>query len=274
MDPIAVATLNTLLGNDRTSAALEIALTGGMFSFDTANTFAIGGAEAVARLGNEGVEPYRVYRAGAGVVIDIAKISSGRFLYFAIGGGVCVDEALGSRSTYLPGGFGGLEGRRLKTGDKLKTGRGASARKHIVTDSLPRDFRPPGGNQDIRFVARIADEAGEIAGDYTLSAASDRTGYRLEGSTRSGGSSVTSEPVCPGVIQLPPGGEPIILMADAPTIGGYRVMGGVIAADLGALAQRLPGESVRLMPITIERARREIEKRAETETLIDEWCLT
>jgi len=72
---------------------------------------------------------------------------------------------------------------------------------------------------------------------------------------------------------MPANGEPIVLMADAPTIGGYRVMGGVITADLGILAQKNPGDAIVLVPISAERAQRENDRLAEVETLIEEWCL-
>ena len=88
------------------------------------------------------------------------------------------------------------------------------------------------------------------------------------------GASVTSEPVCAGVIQLPPGGEPIVLMADAPTIGGYRIVGAVISADLGALAQRMPGEAIILEPVGVKAAQREALAHAEIIERIREWALT
>lgn len=84
---------------------------------------------------------------------------------------------------------------------------------------------------------------------------------------------MTSEPVCAGVIQLPPGGEPIVLMADAPTVGGYRIVGAVISADLGALAQRMPGETVTLEPVSVKGGQREAIARAEIIERIREWAL-
>ncbi len=274
MDPIALATLNLLIGNARDEAAVEMALTGGVFVFEAPSTFAVGGAEASATLGDQAIEAYRVYRVAAGDTLVIENNSAGRFLYLTVGGGIDVEPVLGSRSTYLPGGFGGLDGRPLKNGDRLKIGSKKLLRKHVVADALPARLRPAVSKSEIRFVPSSTDSADEVAGSYRLSASSDRTGYRLEGEPRGGGGSVTSEPVCPGVIQLPPGGEPIILMADAPTAGGYRVMGGVISADLGGLAQKLPGDTVTLVPVSIEKARRELERLSEIETLIEEWCLT
>ena len=145
--------------------------------------------------------------------------------------------------------------------------------RHHVADALPLKLRPPFGSTEIRFVPRLDVDPNEIAGAYQLSPSSDRTGYRLEGNARSAGGSVTSEPVCPGVIQLPPGGEPIVLMADAPTVGGYRIAGGVISADLGLLAQKNPGERVELVAVSVEKAQRELERLVDIENLIGEWCL-
>ncbi len=273
MDAVSLSALNIIVGNDRSSAGIEMALTGGVFSFEEATTVALGGAEFTGALGGRMLESYRAYRARAGDVLTVETISGGRFLYVAVAGGLDVPQIIGSRSTYVPGGFGGASGRRIKSGDSLPVGSARKSRRHQVTDSLPLTLRPPFSASDIRFVPR-SDEAGRaVAGTYTISSSSDRTGYRLDGAPRTGGGSVVSEPVCAGVIQLPAGGEPIILMADAPTIGGYRVMGGVISADLGVLAQKLPGAEVTLVATSIEKARREAEKVAEVETLIEEWCL-
>ena len=274
IDRIALATLNVMVGNDRNDAGIELALTGGAFVFDSASVFAIGGAEVLASLNETSLETYRVYRANAGETLSVEKITSGRFAYLAVMGGIDTPMVLGSRSTYGPGGLGGYNGRRLKSCDELSVGTHKSVRRHHVMDSLPATLRPSADMNEIRFIVRAGVSAEEVAGEYRLSPSSDRTGYRLDGNPRTSGASVTSEPVCPGVIQLPTNGEPIVLMADAPTIGGYRVMGGVITADLGILAQKNPGDTIALAPISVERAQRENDRLAEVETLIEEWCLT
>jgi antagonist of KipI len=273
MDQFALAALNILVGNQRADAGFEMALTGGVFVFDTPTVFAVGGAEVNATLSGKKVETYRAYRVSQGEILAFENPSAGRFVYLAVGGGLNVEPVLGSRSTYVPGGFGGLSGRRLKSGDVLSFGPRSVARTHQVSDSLPTRLRPPIGVDAIRFVPRVDIDPSEVAGVYMLSASSDRTGYRLDGNPRTAGASVTSEPVCPGVIQLPPGGEPIVLMADAPTIGGYRVGGGVISADLGILAQKNPGDRVELVPVSVDKAQRELERLVEIEGLIREFCL-
>jgi biotin-dependent carboxylase-like uncharacterized protein len=273
MDAIAMTTINLLVGNSRDAAGIEMALTGGSFLFDEPATFALGGAQCVATLGIRPIDSYCAHRAAAGETLHVENITAGRFLYVAVGGGIGTESVLGSRSTYVPAAFGGLNGRRIKSGDVLPVGSSRASAAHQVADSLPPALRPPIGNPQVRFIPRPGEAADDVAGRYMLSASSDRTGYRLEGFSRNGGASVTSEPVCAGAVQLPPGGEPIILMADAPTVGGYRIMGGVISADLGVLAQKLPGDVVELVPVTLERARRELENLSEIETQIEEWCI-
>jgi biotin-dependent carboxylase-like uncharacterized protein len=271
MDLPALETLNALLGNHSNAAAIEWALTGGEIEISERVTFAIGGAAAMASINGRVIEPYRAYTCNAGDVIAIDSITSGRFVYIAVAGGLDVPIVMGSRSTYVPGALGGLEGRRFKSGDTISVLTNARARHHISAP-LPDSLRPAREKSPLRFIPR--DSADELTlSEWKLSSASDRTGYRLAGQAVIGGASITSEPVCPGVIQLPPGGEPIILMADAPTVGGYRILGTVISADLGRLAQLAPGEPVLLEPITIEAAQRALVVDAERVEQIREWTL-
>lgn len=274
MDRPALDTLNALVGNDSRAAGIEWALTDGELRFSGHATFAIGGADALVTLHDGALEHYRAYHAADGDVVRIGAPGNGRFLYFAAGGGIDCPVVMGSRSTYLPGGFGGFEGRRLKSGDVLSVAAGTRRRRHQVSDALPADLRPPLQLNRVRFVRRDASSpTHSLTGPFTISAASDRTGYRLAGGRIDGGGSIISEPVCPGVIQLPPGGEVIVLMADAPTIGGYRIAGTVITADLGALAQRVPGSEITLEPVTVGEAQREVEARADVIARVREWSL-
>jgi biotin-dependent carboxylase-like uncharacterized protein len=273
MDRPALETLNALLGNDSNAGAIEIALNGGDLEFLEETTFALGGAKADARLDTTPVEAYRAYRANQGDVLTIDSITAGRFLYLAIHPGVMTPLVMRSRSTYLPGAFGGHEGRRLKNGDTLPTEDSRhQRRRHHVSDPLPNDLRPALAADTIRYVPRD-DVADFYQSPWVVSPASDRTGYRLAGRSIEGGASITSEPVCPGTIQLPPGGEPIILMADAPTVGGYRILGAVITVDTGILAQAEPGTSVTFNPVSVEAAQRALLSDNERIERIREWSL-
>lgn len=275
MDSAALASLNSLLGNNPGAAGIECALTGGQFDFQEAAMFAIGGAETSASLNGNTIESYRAYRTAPGDSLLIEAPASGRFLYLCVAGGVDCNVVMSSRSTYVPGGFGGLDGRRLKSGDVIPVGRAKGRKKPQVSDRLPESLRPPLWSETIRYVARDhGDGSTRLSGTFSVSSASDRTGYRLTGEVTIEGASVTSEPVCPGVIQLPPGGEPIVLMSDAPTIGGYRILGAVISADLGSLAQRMPGESVTLEVVSVRSAQNAAVERAEMIEGIREWSLT
>lgn len=273
MDRGALETLNALLGNDSNAAAIEIALNGGELEFREQSTFAIGGVGVIARLDDAAIEPYRAYRAVASAVLTIESITSGRFVYLAIYPGIMTPPVMHSRSTYLPGAFGGFEGRRLRNGDVLPTDDGRlRQRRHHVADPLPVDLHPVSERAAIRYVAR--DDVPDFHRDpWSVSPASDRTGYRLRGRSIDGGASITSEPVCAGTIQLPPGGEPIVLMADAPTVGGYRILGAVISADLGVLAQMSPGTSVTFEPVSIDDAQRALRAEEERIERIREWSL-
>ncbi len=271
MDIPALATLNAMLGNPRAAAGIEIALTAGEIEFSGAVTFAIGGATAAMERNGESIDAYRIHRAGAGDVISIGATTHGRFVYLAVTGGFEVASVMGSRSTYAPGAFGGLEGRRLKTGDTLLIGATGGLRRYHVTDALPRELLPIMARESIRFNPR--GRVQELEATWSVSSASDRTGYRLAGTVLDVGASIVSEPVCPGTIQIPPDGEPIVLMADAPTVGGYHVAGAVISADLGCLAQLNPGESFRIESISVEAAQREIVARSEILERVSEWSL-
>lgn len=270
MDAPALHTLNAMLGNSARCAAIEWALTGGSIAIDDGIVFAVGGASASMTLSGRPIEMWQPYHASAGDILEVSGPERGRFSYLAIAGGIDTPVVMGSRSTYAAGGFGGHEGRRLKGGDLLTIGATSAKRRHQVSDALPERLRPPVSLDLIRYVAR---DGVALARDWRISTASDRTGFRLESEESAEGESIPSECVGPGVIQLPPGGSPIVLMADAPTIGGYRIAGGVISHDLGALAQRIPGDAIALEPTSVEHAQRELERDAERLESVREWSL-
>ena len=249
---------------------IEWALSAGEIVFHSNVTFAVGGASGPFPLSGREVPQFQAHQARSGDVLTVGPPESGRFRYIAVADGFDCPLTMGSRSTYTPGGFGGINGRRLKSGDSIAVGSQRRKQRHHVSDGLPQDLLPPVGQEPIRFVAR---GDCDIARDWKVSAASDRTGYRLESDSSVDGGSVTSEPVCPGVIQLPPAGQPIVLMADAPTIGGYRIAGAVISTDLGKLAQRNPGALVTFEAVTIGEAHRATEREAARIESIREWSL-
>jgi biotin-dependent carboxylase-like uncharacterized protein len=270
MDVAALQTLNALIANEPSAAAIEIALTGGELEFTEATVFAIGGAECDAQLDGNDIESYRVYRALTGSTLTIKGIATGRFAYVVIAGGLNVPQLMKSSSTYVPGAFGGYEGRRLRNGDTLDVRSDSARRKRIVMDRLPSQLHPP-AHDTTRIVVRESPEI-LLDSEWRISSACDRTGYRLDGTATLFGASVLSEPVCPGVIQLPPSGEPIILMADAPTVGGYRILATVISSDLGSLSQMTQGTTMQFESVSVETAQRAAIENAERIQSVKAWA--
>jgi antagonist of KipI len=272
MDRWALATGNLLVGNSRESAVLEWALAGGAIRFERASLIALTGAEVGATMSGKPVQAQAPIAVAAGETLSVERFVRGRFLYIAIAGGVDVPPLLGSRSTYLPAGIGGFEGRRLKTGDVVRFGSSPTP--------APRAGRPIPGSALVDGVVRVIpgpqrglwpDAAWHafLGSTFTVSPTSDRMGYRLTASAPITGApaDLPSEPTCAGAIQLPPDGHPIVLMADGPTVGGYAKIAAVITADLGRVAQRNPGESVRFREVSVEEAQeayRELARQLET----------
>jgi antagonist of KipI len=268
MDFFALGAANALAGNPLDAAGLEWALGGGSIKFEQDTVFSLGGARARATLSGRVAAPCTTIYAKSGDELAIEQISGGRFLYIAVRGGVDVPLVLGSRSTYLPGRFGGYRGRSLKSGDSLVLGAEST---HTPTDGFhfAPDLLPPYGPGIVHATrgthADLFDDAAWrtlMEGEYRVTGASDRTGYKLEGpalANRAG--SLPSEAGCPGSIQIPGDGYPIALMADAPTVGGYPKIAVVAAADLPILAQRSPGETIRFELITIEQCQRALKRR-------------
>jgi biotin-dependent carboxylase-like uncharacterized protein len=268
MDSFALRAANAVAGNDVDAAGLEWALGDGSITFEQDAAFAFGGAKANATLGSRVVAPCTTIYARAGDTLTFERISGGRFLYLAIGGGIDVPIILGSRSTYLPGRFGGYMGRTMKRGDVLPLGRPTHRPAegfHCAADLLPRY------DTGIVHVTRgthaylFDDSAWRTLteSEYRVAAASDRTGYKLEGpAVANPVGTLPSEAGCPGSIQIPGDGLPIALMADAPTVGGYPKIAVVAEADFPRVAQRSPGEPIRFELITIEQSQRLLKRRA------------
>jgi antagonist of KipI len=251
MDRGLLSGANTAVGNVPGAAAIEWALGPGALRVDTATVLCVLADATIRRNGAE--YPAGVVRLEAGETIEVVPRGGGdRFVYVAVRGGIDVPEVLGSRSTYLPGGFGGFEGRRLKSGDRLPVG---AAPAHSAPP--PRQRLPQPSQADVVTLRvtrgpqwdRFDEEARTafLAARYTVSGASDRMGYRLEGTPVAPRETATlpSEAACPGAVQIPDDGQPIVLMPDGPTVGGSPKIAVVLRDDVARLAQCQPGRAVR-----------------------------
>jgi antagonist of KipI len=275
MDLFALEALNSIVGNAPEAAALEWALSGGSLKFEADSVFAIGGARARATLAGGDVPPFTTVYAAAGSELQIEQISDGRFLYLACAGGVDVPAVLGSRSTYLPGHFGGFQGRMVGRGDSLPLGHRPPT-VPAAGFTCPAELLPAYTSSVVHVTAGshadLFDDAAWRAfteTDFVVSQGSDRTGYKLHGQALSHGlGSLPSDPGCQGAIQIPSEGTPIVLMADAPTVGGYPKLAVVSKADMPILAQRSPGARVRFELITIDQSQRALKRRASDQKTI------
>lgn len=249
-DPLSLQLANLLVGNDASAAALECTLVGPTLRFDRAVVVAVAGATF------PGLPPARARHLPAGTVLELGHATVGCRGYLAIAGGIDVDPVLGSRSTLVVAGFGGGAGRALLTGDRLAVGSldGYSApaldrlRRTAVPVAALRTVSDGSGPCMVRVIpapARDACDRSVWSRTFRVSSRSDRMGVRLDGlpvaAPAADGPSVA---VGPGTVQLPPDGRPIILLADAQTIGGYPVIGQVITADLPMVAQLRPGDAI------------------------------
>lgn len=269
MDSFALGAANALVGNALNAAVLEWALGGGSLRFNSDCVIAITGAQAPATLADAPAPPVTTIHARAGDQLTISGFESGRFLYIAFRGGIDVPIVLNSRSTYLPGLFGGLEGRLLRHGDSLPLGL-STGQTPVAGFHAPGELVPAYAAGVVHITSGpqadlFDDDAWRtlLSEDFRIATASDRTGYRLEGAALvNGAPTLPSEAGCQGSIQVPGDGKPIALMADAPTVGGYPKIAVVSEADLPILAQRQPGETVRFEVITLEQSQRATRRRA------------
>ena len=245
MDPVSYRLANRLVGNEEGSAVLEVTLAGPVLTFDTPTAFAVTGADFELRLDDAPVPGHARRLAPAGGRLTFGRRRAGARAYLAVRGGFDVAPVLGSRSTHLASGIGGLEGRALVAGDRLETGVARGPGTSVAADTAPLVDLPDGGAR-VRVVAGphhdLLEDAARRAlrhARFTVSAQADRMGYRLEGerlAVRDAGSLVSSAVVA-GAIQVPPDGQPIVLMADRQTVGGYPHVATIITADLPVVGQ-------------------------------------
>ena len=259
-DPEALAAANRLVGNDAGAAGLEIVLQGPALRFARGGVVALVGARFSATR-SSGVAPVwdQTLVLAAGETLHLHQAQTGCRCWLAVAGGLAVPPVMGSHSTFLPAGFGGHLGRALQTGDELVSGSQDGAVRLLrarAPDRGPPEapLRVVAGPQAGRF-----DDAGLAAffcRTFRVDTASDRRGLRLRGPTVGHvAQDLLSQGVLPGVVQVPPDGQPIILGWDGPVTGGYPVIAALISADLPKLAQLRPGDVARFETIEVERAR-------------------
>ena len=282
MDAFAFRAANALVGNESKSAALEIGL--GDITFRAMRDCVI----AVAGMGYElsiyiwDFPLWSSYFIRAGWTIRLNKLDSGMWAYLAIAGGVQTHITLDSASTNLRAHFGGLDGRRLQVGDMLKLGNPSHHLSELAARTLPESARPAYTDHPVMDVIIGPQEnyfteesiTTLLSREYSISRTSDRMGYRLEGAAlmRRNQTELISEGMTTGAIQVPSNGQPIVMMADSPTTGGYPKIATVASADLPLLAQCVPGRSkIRFRETTVAKAQKRYrELMAGLERVVEE----
>jgi antagonist of KipI len=252
LDAYSLRVANLLVGNDEGAAALEITLQGPRLRLHRAARIAITGADIDAHVDGVAIPGWRPVELPAGSELVLGPCRRGARAYLAVAGGIGSGAILGSASTDLRAGFG----RALAAGDRL----GAASIANVDAVRIAPWWIDPQPDLDLRHAQAIRVLPGQdaiapagalFAHPWRVAAQSNRQGLRLQGDALhlAHPGDRLSEPVAPGTIQLPPDGQPIVLLAEAQTVGGYPRIGHVITADLPRLAQRRPGDSVQFVPV-------------------------
>ena len=264
LDTFSLRIGNLLVGNSEEEACLEVTIMGLKLKVAREVTIAITGGDLFPTLNGEPLDMWRTHLLVEGDVVTFKKVRAGCRAYLAISGGFVVPKIMGSKSTYLSGRFGGLEGRRLRRGDVLYTS-DIPAPLDKLGLRFPSDWIPSLGKaillrvipgpQDHHFTKNGFETF--YSTSYQVTSHCDRMGIRLEGPKIERRpdveDSIISEGLISGAIQVPGDGKPIIILTELVT-GGYTKIATIISTDLPKVAQLKPGDRVRFEPISIEEA--------------------
>ena len=262
MDPRSAAFANILVGNDVDEAVLECTMLGPQIRFDADNCFAVCGGDLGAALNGTPIKNYQAYQARKGDILKFSVPKSGCRAFIAFAGGLDVPQVMGSRSTYMKAKIGGLDGRKLAKDDVIPFRAPKAALKDMADRHLYPEFqaqknyriRVVMGPQDDYFTAEGIDTF--LSKTYTVTQEFDRMGCRLEGDViaHKVGGDIISDGISFGAIQIPSSGQPIIMLADRQTTGGYTKIANVITADFRIMAQLKAGDKVHFEKISVQDA--------------------
>jgi len=266
LDPFAARVANAIVGNGENDAVLEMAQTGPDVQFDTDTVIAWCGGDFEAKIGAEPLPRDRAVRVAAGEIVSFGVAQTGLRAWLAVSGGIDVPLVMGSRTTYRRANLGGHEGRPLQAGDVLKTyplteaGRAllrslpSGGRRATLWTVRPGTMGKPAPVATVRAVPGpewdwFTDGAQRdfFSAEWTATREADRMGVRLQGPalTLVKPREMISAAVNTGVVQVPPAGQPIVLLPSRQSVGGYPRLAAVVGVDIGRIAQLRPGETVR-----------------------------
>ncbi|GAA3971983.1 biotin-dependent carboxyltransferase family protein [Hymenobacter antarcticus] len=276
-DAVALRVANLLVGNDEHAAGLELTILGPRIRFEADHLIALTGAHLSPSINGQPVSHNRAVWLAAGAELAFGPALAGCRAYLAVAGGVAVPVVLGSRATYLRAGFGGLHGRTLRADDELPIGNpsetGSALQQQLATRQTawaqtrwtPGPSLCPTPRPEPVIRALRGPEYEQFSTEsqlrfwhepFTVTAEADRMGYRLQGPTleRLVEPELLSSAVTFGTVQVPAGGQAIVLLADHQTTGGYPRIAQVISVDFAVLAQVRPGQAIRFSEVTLAEA--------------------
>ena len=261
MDRRSYTLANRLVGNRDHDASLELTFKGPELLFQSEAVIAVTGADLAPSVNSIGIPLWTSVLMKAGSRLTFATRRAGARCYLAVAGGVDVPIVLGSRSTHLASQTGGLKGRTLAQGDVLMSGTPSMDQREMIGRCVPEQLRPVySTGATLRILpgpqrSSFSEQALEVltTNPYQLTTQSDRMGYRLEGPKLShkGAEQWISDGTALGALQVPPDEQPILLMADRQTTGGYPKIAVVISADLHLAGQLMPGDTVAFKMTTL-----------------------
>lgn len=264
MDTRSAAIANILVGNRPEEAVMEITMMGPMIEFTESNFIALTGGDLGAKLSGKPMVRYEAVQVKPGDTLSFSGMFGGSRAYLAFAGGLDVPVVMGSKSTNLKSKVGGFQGRKLGAGDEI----GFSAPKTWLPNRNKRKLEPEKYTEKehtLRVVMGPQDDCFTEKGirtflteTYTISNEYDRMGCRMEGPVieHVNGGDIITDGICFGAVQVPSHGNPIVMMADHQTTGGYTKIANVISVDLPKLAQCMPGHRIHFEKVEIEEAQK------------------
>src|SRR5713101_7523436 len=262
MDRFALRAANLLVGNAEGDVGLECTLNGPTLVAVHSCLVAITGADFDPSVNGQPVPGWTGIFLGLGDRLTFGARRSGGRAYVAVAGGVAGDRWLGSLSTYMLAGRGGMHGRNLRAGDEISLAREFGG-PVVSGRQLPERMHPRYADHTLFAVAgphvkRLDSESRSLlfGGEFRVSREADRMGYRLDGHTlNTSGDELLSFGLAAGAVQVPRGGQPILLMAEHQTAGGYPVVATVVSASMHVAGQLVPGDELHFGEVTLEGAR-------------------
>jgi biotin-dependent carboxylase-like uncharacterized protein len=262
VDRFAFVLANRLVGNPDTAAALECTLVGPRFEMTEPGAIAVTGADMPLTVNGEAAAGWTTLAVKPGDVIKLGPARTGVRSYLGVAGGLDVPVVLGSRSTYLRGRVGGVDGRALRKGDELSVFPAGPVKPRRVDPRAIPDYtgeptaRAVLGPQADRFTAAGLEAL--FGGRYEVLPQSDRMGSRLRGPriAHVRGHDIVSDGIALGSIQVPGDGQPIVLLVDRQSTGGYTKAATICSCDIWRVGQARPGQSLRFQPVGLDEAHR------------------